>query len=126
MGLFNKKEIARINELEEENKKLRETINSFGGKEIFEMQQESDKMQKVLQSQISQLKSLNAQIAEAKSKLFDLNDDIDLQDFALYTPKYDCMDSNEYADKIKECRKAQKDMIKAKTALNYSDNWTLD
>ena len=83
MGLFNKKEIARINELEEENKKLRETINSFGGKEIFEMQQESDKMQKVLQSQISQLKSLNAQIAEAKSKLFDLNDDIDLQDFAL-------------------------------------------
>lgn len=36
------------------------------------------------------------------------------------------MNSSEYADRIKACRKRQKDMIKSKTALTYSNNWTLD
>lgn len=40
MGLFNKKELSRINELEGENKKLKETLDSFGGMNRFELEQE--------------------------------------------------------------------------------------
>lgn len=126
MGLFNKKELSRINELEGENKKLKETLDSFGGMNRFELEQEDKKIQESIKLKKSELDSINTKIVEAQSKLFDLNDDIDLQDFALYTPKYDCMDSNEYSEKIKACRQEQKYMIRNKMALAYSDNWTLD
>ncbi len=71
MGLFNKKELSRINELEGENKKLKETLDSFGGMNRFELEQEDKKIQESIKLKKSELDSINAKIVEAQSKLFD-------------------------------------------------------
>ncbi|MDY3036029.1 MAG: DUF4041 domain-containing protein [Absicoccus sp.] len=174
MGLFNKKELTRIQELEqenqdkrakiekleEENKSIKNMLDSFDGREAFEIKQETKKMIEALaksreelniinqeikdrsnklgviedleklddklSQQKNELSAINAQIEDAKSNLFDINSDVELQDFGIYTPKYNCMDSNEYSEKIKICRKKQKFMISNKSALSFFDGWTLD
>ena len=65
----------------------------------------------------SEVASLKAEIKEKYSKILQLDDEILYQDFGLYEPKYNCVNSEEYKEKIKAVRQQQKDMIKEKTAL---------
>ena len=74
-------------------------------------------------------RDINSAVFELKAKeeeIKRLDLDLDVMDFGIYTPKYNCMNSEEYATKIKENRNKQKEMIKNKTALNFFDSWTLD
>lgn len=144
MGLFNKKELKRIEELEQQIALLNSTIEKTGAKEYSEIQQmiinakkeyESKKteLDKYIQNfetnkaeKMKELEQLNIEIEKAKLDLFDISDEVTMQSFGLYTPKYDCMNSDEYAMKIKEIRTEQKNMIKNKTALNFYDEWVLN
>lgn len=167
MGLFNKKELLRISELEEENAKLQENenmlqnqIKSLGAKSVLELQREEKELQEKIrgyrvnldrlaeilniandivsmserkieisnevEEETKKLEKLTQNIHEKKMELFDIEDDLTYQEFSLYRPKYDCMNSSDYAEKIKNCRSEQKKMIKEKTALNFYDNWVLD
>lgn len=144
MGLFNKKELKRIEELEQQIALLNSTIEKTGAKEYSEIQQmiinakkeyESKKIEldKYIQNfetnkaeKMKELEQLSVEIEKAKLDLFDISDEVTMQSFGLYTPKYDCMNSDEYAMKIKEIRTEQKNMIKNKTALNFYDEWVLN
>lgn len=144
MGLFNKKELQRISELEEQNRKLQDTIDSLGARDYLEVkekieqltvQYEKDKKQaegniaylndrkEELHHQIDKLKS---EIKNKESELFDISEEVELQDFGIYKPHYDCLTSEQYKERITANRLLQKKMIKDKTAMNYSDNWQLD
>lgn len=140
MGLFNKKELKRIEELEKENAEYLSKIEQLGAKELFDIQNEIKELQqtkldveKDIQEKNEELldvkRDINSAVFELKSKeeeIKRLDLDLDVMDFCIYTPKYNCMNSEEYATKIKENRNKQKEMIKNKTALNYFDSWTLD
>lgn len=144
MGLFNKKELKRIEELEQQIALLNSTIEKTGAKEYSEIQQmiinakkeyESKKIEldKYIQNfetnkaeKMKELEQLSVEIEKAKLDLFDISDEVTMQSFGLYTPKYDCMNGDEYAMKIKEIRTEQKNMIKNKTALNFYDEWVLN
>lgn len=167
MGLFNKKELQRIAELEEEKhkmqmiidnqnhqldllgaktaaelqneeNKLKEKINQYSAdidkltstlnvaKDINELNNKKNKLLNEVQTKTDELAKVTLKVTKKQSELFDIEDDLSYQEFSLYRPKYNCMNSSEYADKIKECRAKQKQMIKDKTALNYFDGWTLD
>ncbi len=140
MGFFNKKELKRIDELEKENAEYLSRIEQLGGKELIDIQNEINELQqaklnaeKNIQEKNKELldikRKINSAVSELNEKKEKINElDLDLyaMDFGIYTPKYNCMNSEEYAAKIKENRNKQKEMIKNKTALNYSDNWTLD
>lgn len=65
-------------------------------------------------------------IKNVKKELIILEEEALLQSFGLYTPRYNLVDSSSYKKRLDEIRSRQKEMIKNKTALNYSDNWTLD
>lgn len=69
---------------------------------------------------------LNKDISLKKSQLIEMDDDILLQDFGLYTPIYNLMSSDLYKERIQQVRQIQKDMIKDKTAATGSTNWTVD
>lgn len=73
-----------------------------------------------------QLKKLNQDIERKKNDLFDISEEVDLQDFGIYKPHYDCLSSEQYKERITGNRLLQKKMIKEKTAMNYFDGWTLD
>ena len=144
MGLFNKKELKRISELEEQINILNSTIEKTGAKEyaeVLKMIEDQKKNYEIktaeLQRSIEQIEhqkekeqkdldELKSKISEARKELFDISDEAMMESFGLYKPKYDCMNSAEYAEKIKSVRQQQKDKIKEKTALNYYDGWVLD
>lgn len=167
MGLFNKKELQRISELENEKTKLQliienqnKQLNELGAKSVIELRKEeallkdnisqyenilgaicktlkvakdtvtlnekAQELANLISNKTDELAQLGLEIKLKKEQLFDIEDKLTYQEFGLYKPRYDCMNSSEYADRIKACRKRQKDMIKSKTALTYSNNWTLD
>lgn len=167
MGLFNKKGLQRISELENEKTKLQliienqnKQLNELGAKSVIELRKEeallkdnisqyenilgaicktlkvakdtvtlnekAQELANLISNKTDELAQLGLDIKLKKEQLFDIEDELTYQEFGLYKPRYDCMNSSEYADRIKACRKRQKDMIKSKTALTYSNNWTLD
>ncbi len=134
MGLFNKKELARINELEQEIQSLKEQLNYLGAKDYAEIQKEIAQRKEQNQMLLKENNSLEENINELtktiayKEKMIaKIDDDLEMMtEWSIYTPKYDCMSSEEYADRIKAVRDQQKLLIKQKKALNYSDKWQLD
>lgn len=133
MGLFNKKELERIAVLEQENETLKNRLEQLHGLDYLAVQSEIANANKQIE-QINHEKErireeaacLEREVLQKKKLLGILECDIEMMNFGLYSPKYNCMDSEEYATKIKENREKQKSMIKNKTALNYFDGWTLD
>jgi len=133
MGLFNKKELQRIKELEEQNTLLYEQLDKIGARDYVAIQEmisnskkEYDNVNENLIKLKEQLKKVEHNLQSKRLEIDDINVDIDMMDFAIYVPKYNCMNSQEYSDKIKDIRNKQKQMIKDKKALHFFDGWTLD
>lgn len=61
-----------------------------------------------------------------KKELIVIEEDIEMESFSLYRPRYDFVNSIKYKEKLDIVRANQKTMIKDKTAVSYSDNWTVD
>lgn len=122
MGLFNKKELKRIEELEKENAEYLSKIEQLGAKELFDIQNKIKELQKTkldvekdIQEKNEELldvkRDINSAVFELKAKKDEINQldlDLDVMDFGIYAPKYNCMNSEEYATKIKENRNKQK------------------
>lgn len=85
-----------------------------------------EKMDRQVTKQQQKLRDLEEQIREKKAELEMLDDEASLLDFGFYEPKYNCANSEEYKEKIKECRDYQKWLVKEKQACSYSVNWTVD
>ena len=73
-----------------------------------------------------QKKSIERDILTAKKQLIETNDAILMQEFGLYEPKYDFVNSDEYKAKLTDIRSKQKDMVRNKTAATGANNWTVN
>lgn len=129
MDFFKAKENKRLKqEVEElrnlltpEQKEVRD-ISDY----LLELQEKKDKL-------VNQVEKLNEEISDLinqknikKKELITLDEEVLMQDFGLYQPKYDFATSEQYKAKLDDLRNKQKQMIKDKTAVNYSTNWTVD
>ena len=147
MGLFNKKELERITQLErmlymkdQETQNNNKLIDELKGKDIQEINnilrnkenerlklleniQELNNQKSLIQQNLFQL---NQEIVSKRQEIDILNDDVVMAEFGFYKPHYNCLDSTSYATEIKKVRNQQKDMVKSKTALFWSDDWVLD
>lgn len=81
-------------------------------------------MQKELEKLNKEINFLNQDIQNKKKELIILDDEILYQNFGLYTPVYDLMNSEAYKDKIQVVREKQKAMIKNNTAAYFPTNFT--
>lgn len=68
--------------------------------------------------------SLNNEVEQKKSLIIHLDDEILYQDFGLYTPVYNLMNSEMYKDKLAVVRERQKTMVKNNTAATFPSNFT--
>ena len=75
---------------------------------------------------LSRVNNLLNQERKLQSQLTVLESDIAMEEFGLYRPRYDFANSLEYKDKLNVIREMQKAMIKSKSAVNFSENWTVD
>lgn len=71
-----------------------------------------------------EISSLDAQIMQKRNTLVILDDEALYQDFGLYTPVYNLMNSQAYKDKIAVVREKQKNLIKNNSAAYFPTNFT--
>lgn len=129
MDFFKAKENERLKQEVEELKKLL-TPEQKEAKDIsnylVELQEKRDKLVNQVEKLNVELSDLNNQKNKKKKELITLDEEILMQDFGLYQPKYDFVTSEQYKTKLDDLRNKQKQMIKDKTAVHYSTNWTVD
>jgi len=129
LDLFKAKE---NNELKEEIKELKKLLNPEQQeianlvKEIDKLKIEKDKISKEVDKLFSKKQELSNKIKLKKKDLILLDDEILMQEFGLYKPIYDFESSEKYKQAIDNLRVVQKEMIKNKSAVIYSNNWTVD
>lgn len=94
--------------------------------EISELKTEKKNLETSCKNAAKQLNQLFQSVKEKEKQIIQLDDEILLQDYALYKPTYDFASSDEYKDRLSAIRQEQKEMIKQKTACHFSTNWTVD
>ena len=99
--------------------------------EIQRLNAEKASMQAAIEDEMSkrqalaqEINSLNDEIEKKKASIIFLDDEILYQDFGLYTPVYNLMNSEKYKDKLAVVREQQKTMIKNNTAATFPANFT--
>lgn len=85
---------------------------------------EIDERKKSFDSVNKSLQSLEKEIAKKKEFVVFLDDEILYQDFGLYTPVYNLMNSEAYKDRLAVVRERQKTMIKNNSAAYFPTNFT--
>ncbi len=73
---------------------------------------------------LQEINLLDKEIEEKKELVIILDDELLYQDFGLYTPIYNLMNSEMYKDKLAVVREQQKNMIKNNKAANFPTNFT--
>ena len=63
---------------------------------------------------------------QLKSEYIELEDEVLMQSFGFFDPKYDLEDSAAYKLRLSEIRNKQKDMVKKKDAASFNPNWTVN
>lgn len=72
------------------------------------------------------LEKLEATIKKKREQILDIDEQILFEEFSLYKPKYDLVNSEQYKKKLDAIRQTQKDMIKNGNAVSGNMNWTVN
>lgn len=133
-------DIFRVSEIKKENEELNGKIQNLEAVleetkalsivEINDYLANKEKEKSDINNDISKYKSqldgIIREISNKRKELIDVEDAIELQECAIYEPRYDFATSLQYKEELDKVRQYQKDMIKDKSAVIYSENWTVD
>lgn len=94
--------------------------------EIKLLEVKKETIKRDIQRLDSEKSKIELDINEKKADLIVLDDELLMQEFGLYKPTYDFANAEMYKDKLESIRQLQKDNIKDKSAVTYSELWTVD
>lgn len=127
MGL---KDIFNATRIKEENETLKSLMtpemqeaNALLSK-INELQQETGRLTKEINRKQFAVNSLEKEAAELQKKIITFNDDILVQEFGLYHPRYHFDSSSIYAQHLAYNREQQKALLKSNMAATGNMNFT--
>lgn len=86
----------------------------------------NEKAQGTLSKIQEEIAALDQELREKKESLIELDEEILLQEFALYKPQYEFANSDEYKQALDQIREKQKFLIKSNLAASEYTNWTVD
>lgn len=115
-----------IVQLEEKKATITKELDEYRNKANKEAQDIHTELGKKRQSLDKQIADLNAQIAEKKKYLVILDDEILLQSFGFYKPKYGLQNSEQYRLRLEKTRDKQAMMVKDGTAVLCPTNWVVN
>lgn len=132
-----KREAESLREVLESLKNSKLSIEQMKALELEEYILSKNKQIESIEEHINRLKqnegSLNKKINKKhdeinrlKQNLLDIDEQISMESYGLYTPKYDFATSIGYKAELDSIRTQQKQMIKDKTAVNFFSNWEVD
>lgn len=125
-------DLFNSSKLKEENERLKQMVtpemqNAIDIQQhIDDLHQQENSISESIIQKNNELKRLNEEINQAKSQLVVMNDAILFQDFALYEPRYDFCNSEEYKEKLQNIRDQQKQLIKNGYAVSGDKTWTVN
>ena len=85
-----------------------------------------DTLQQQIASMNDAIAKKQGNLRELQKQIISAEDSIELESFSLYRPKYALTNSEEYKKRLDEVREKQKDMIRSKTAVTFSSDWTVN
>jgi uncharacterized protein YlxW (UPF0749 family) len=95
-------------------------------KHIRALQNEESKIKNNIAKSEATLKDVEAQIATKRRTLVDVDEQILYQEFALYKPKYEMVNSDAYKERLTIIRNKQKELIKNDQAVTGSTDWAVN
>lgn len=95
-------------------------------KRINELKQERELLVKSKEQYQNDLNDLSKLIFQKKSEIIVLDEELLLESFSLYKPKFTFLTSDEYKNRLDTIRTEQKQMIKMGLAATGSQNWTVN
>lgn len=106
-----------------------EEIGAGDATKLKEAVQRYEREESALRIKIVEEKRLKEEIEqtirERRSALIELDDELLLESFALYRPKFPFTNSFQYKDRLDEVRDRQKQLIKDKRAVTACTQWTV-
>lgn len=129
-------EIARLNSLMTPQMRNASNMQLY----IMNLQNQIGGLNNAIAQQQQQIANLSAQIADRNNavasldstiqmkqkEVVKLDEEIGLQDFGLYRPRFDFATSDGYKERLAQIRTQQKDMIKQGQAVIGNMNWTVN
>lgn len=125
-------DIFNASKIKEENERLKKMLtpemqNAINLQQHIEnLQNQENIINQSIVSKNNEINQLNKQINSLKSQIVVMDDEILFQDFALYKPKYDLCNSDEYKECLKNIREQQKLLIKNNNAVSGDMSWTVN
>ena len=123
----------RIKKLEKELKNEQKKVFEVEKMDLLETVKKTDELNKKISKLELKKERINKALSEITYKLNErkalleaVNDELNVESFGLYKPRYDFANSSQYKFKLEEIRNKQKEMMKNKKAVHYSENWTVD
>lgn len=127
------KNIFKLKSIIKENESLREAIGEQDidglidiSRKHEEKQNELNRLNKSIEDVSKRLTEIENQIINKKSELLAVDEEILMESFSLYKPKYDLVNSVDYKERLAIVRTNQKDMVKSKLACTGNPNWSVN
>jgi hypothetical protein len=125
-------DIFRISAMKKENIALQSIIDEIGARDAVAVKNkisEFRETEKKLENSCNEAKriiaSLQAEIKQKQKEIIVLDENIILESFALYKPKFKFLTSNEYKIKLDNIRDKQKELIKNNIAITANEGWVV-
>lgn len=126
-------DIFNISKIKKENEQLHKLFNDIGASDAIEVNKKIEQQKNLIKQLLKEekelqinLKKLEDTIKTKKDELIVIEEQILLEDFALYTPKFKFLTSEEYKNKLEQNRQKQKQLIKDGEAVFANENWTVN
>ena len=116
---------SKLSPEHQEIEKLQQQIASLQNAQHI-VEQNIDYLNSQVAQRQEQIKLLDAMIADKHQLLSETEEAIQLQEFGLYEPRYDFVNSAEYKARLDEIRRKQKDLIKSGGAVTGNLNWIVN
>lgn len=94
--------------------------------ELADLNATIEKQQALVQQLSAEAENLEQHVSDLKQQVVETEENILMQSFGLYQPRYQFMKADEYKARLLEIRASQKDMIKDKTAVTGNTSWTVN
>jgi hypothetical protein len=115
-----------IGELSEKKEAVARSINELEA-EFAKKQQQLNQQVADLNRQIDQKRAeLNREIENKRKELVVMDEEILLQSFGFYKPRYNLMNTDAYKTKLEQIRQQQEMLVKSGKAAYCSTNWTIN
>ena len=93
---------------------------------IRELQSKENAINESINKANADLDEIKSKIDTKQKMLVDVEEQLLYQDFALYKPKYEMVNSEAYKERLNKIRETQKALIKNGHAVSGNMNWTLN